>query len=285
VSFFGDIDDLKVVERHIQDVQKLEEKSADKLIATYKRIRNELRDRLDRLPEGTFTAQQIRGVLIQIEAALLAMEENLRKDMAVQAMLMAEKGIKDLAQEISVFSKKFEGAVIPINIDAVSIALDTRNFLINKYEVSLAAYREEVRQRLTTGLLEKVIAETPTGVIIQKLSKFFTAEEWRLRRIVRTELHHVYNLGKINGMKDVKEMYIPNLKKTLVHPMDSRTANDSKQAALQDLVVEIDKPFRYTYTRRLKDGTIKKELREFMSPPDRPNDRSILVPYRGQWDK
>jgi len=85
-------------------------------------------------------------------------------------------------------------------------------------------------------------------------------------------------------MKEIKKEFIPDLKKTLVHPMDHRTAADSKQAAAKNLIVNVDKEFSYTYVRTLKDGTIRREERTFMIPPDRPNDRSIVVPYRDDWD-
>ena len=93
--------------------------------------------------------------------------------------------------------------------------------------------------------------------------------------IARTELHNAYNLGKMRGMEETEED-IPDLQKALFHPMDSRTGKDSKYAASKDLVADLDKPFRYKWNG---------EWREFMNPPDRPNDRSILIPYRKSWEK
>ena len=84
--------------------------------------------------------------------------------------------------------------------------------------------------------------------------------------------------------KRALEIALADLKKTLFHPMDSRTASDSKQADRLDLVVDVDKPFQYTFKRRLADGTIRKEKRVFMTPPDRPNDRSVMVPYKKDWE-
>ena len=56
-----------------------------------------------------------------------------------------------------------------------------------------------------------------------------------------------------------------------LYPSNQRIYADKKH-----LVAEIDEPFIYTW---------KGKRREFMSPPDRPNDRSILVPYREAWGK
>jgi len=67
---------------------------------------------------------------------------------------------------------------------------------------------------------------------------------------------------------------MPDLMKTLMHPIDKRTGDDSKLAARLRLVVPIDEPFVYKWNG---------ETREFMAPPDRPNDRAILVPYSTSW--
>ena len=67
---------------------------------------------------------------------------------------------------------------------------------------------------------------------------------------------------------------IPDLKKTLYHPMDKRTGEDSKWLNKNNLIIPVDEPFKYTWNG---------QVREYMAPPDRPNDRSILIPYRESW--
>lgn len=265
-----------IVESHIQQLLKLEEKDADRVLKTYKKVRQELRDRLDTLPGEKFTAQRLRGVLLQIESAIEAMARGLARDMDDEAQEVAEKSIKDLEKEIKQFSKKFTGAVIPIDVDAVRLATDTRNFLFSQYKTSLQAYSEDVRSNIARGLSMAAIEEITVDETIRRIGRFFLAEEWRLRRIVRTEIHNIYNHGKIFGMKEIRDSgQIPNLKKTLIHPMDSRTGDDSKAVDKKDLVVDIEKPFRYIW---------KGKERVFQAPPDRANDRSILIPYRKEWD-
>ena len=98
-------------------------------------------------------------------------------------------------------------------------------------------------------------------------------------------MHGIYNYAKLEGMQRAKEDFVPDLKKTLMHPIDSRTGEDSKQLARVNPTIAIDKPFVFTFRRKLKSGEIKTERREFMFPPDRPNDRAILVPFRNEWGK
>lgn len=277
MDFFDTVDDMGIVENHIQAVQKLEESQARVLLARYKEVRQELRDRLDRVRGETFTAQQMRGVLAQVDGAISAMNSGLKGDMSEAAQVAALRGVENLTTEIQKFSQKFEGAVVPINLNAQLIASDTRNFLINNYESSLDAYSEDLRSQLTSNLTVAALQEMPYSDVVQRLGQFFQGEEWKLERIARTELHHVYNLGKMTGMTETRDQgYIPDLKKALFHPMDSRTGSDSKYASKLNLVVPIEEPFRYKW---------KGQWREFMVPPDRPNDRAILVPYRDAWGR
>lgn len=275
-DFFEEVDALGIVEEHIKDVLKLEESETQRLLRRYREVRIELRDRLDRLPGDIFTAQQLRGVLVQVDAALHAMDESLKTGMADAAFGAAIKGVEHQLKEIEVFSRKFQGAVVPINLNTQLIAQDTSNFLVNRYESSIKAYSEDVRANLVMSLTNEQLMATPFSTVIRKLGAFFQGEEWKLHRLGRTELHNIYNQGKLDGMVEARDQVLEDLKKTLIHPMDGRTGRDSLFASKLDLVVALDKPFRYRW---------KGKTRVFMAPPDRPNDRSILVPYRQEWDQ
>jgi hypothetical protein len=275
MGFFEEVDSLGIVEEHIQGVLKLEEDKAKILLRRYSEIRRELRDRLDYLPNGTFTAQQLRGVLTQVDAAITAMNISLATGMKQQASIFALRGVDDGITELQKFEQHFQGAVIPININRVLVAEDTNNFLINKYDASIRAYSEDVRAGLVGSLTNSSLMEAPLSTVVKNLGAFFMGEEWKLQRIARTELHGVYNQAKANGMIEVRDETLPDLMKTLIHPMDARTGKDSVYAAQLNLIVPIDEPFRYKWAGK---------ERVFQNPPDRPNDRAILVPYRKSWN-
>lgn len=275
--FFEDNDVEETALNHIEKIRALEDREAEKILKVYKRVRQELRDRLTYLQQGTFTAQKLQGALLQIELAIQQMNKNLKADMGDSSQIVAEKGIQDLIREIEKWNKTFKGGVIPININAVESATDTKNFLFNRYEVSIQSYGELLRARMAQGLTDSVVAQSTVSETMDRVGKTFMGEEWKLQQIVRTELHNVYNLGKLNGMSDLWDEgsgTIPDLKKTLFHPMDARTGDDSKKLARKNPIVPVDEPFvEYSTGKRL----------EYMAPPNRPNDRAILIPYREAW--
>jgi hypothetical protein len=276
MSFFDDVDSTGVVEDHIRSVLSLEEEQAKTIMRSYQEVRRELRDRLDSVRGNSFTAQHLRGVLAQVQGAIEAMNSKLAGDTIAGAEEAAMQGIDDLVDEIKKFNQKFTGAVTPINLNAALLAKDTANFLVTKYQTNLDAYGNDLMTQISNGLFQASIGDASYGEVVGRVGNFFMAEEWKLHRIVRTELHNIYNLGKMNGMSELVDGSISDLMKTLMHPMDSRTGDDSIYAAQKHLVAAIDEPFVYVW---------KGKRREFMAPPDRPNDRAILVPYREEWGK
>jgi hypothetical protein len=276
-SFFGDVDELGIVETHIQRVLKLEDAEAARILKSYNQVRNQLRDRLDRVSATSFTAQHLRGVLAQVQGAIEALNARLSDGITEGAEKAALLGVSDLLAEIKLFDSAlgFSGAVTPINLNAALLAKDTSQFLVTKYQTNLAAYGTGLMNQISNGLFAATIGEVSYGQVVSRIGRFFAAEEWKLHRIVRTELHNIYNVGKLDGMNElVDNDVIPDLYKTLMHPMDARTGKDSEYAASKHLIAPVDKPFRYTWQGK---------ERVFMAPPDRPNDRAILVPYRKEW--
>lgn len=265
----------QMLSAHVKEIERLEEKKAVSILKQYKEARNALRDRLDTVEADTFTAQHLRGVLMQVEQTIFDMSYRLEGGMDNAAQEVAIKGVEHLYDEYSKFDEEFMESTSPINVDQVVIAEDTTNLLANQYESSIKAYSEGVRSQIAMGLTQAAIQELSYSEVIKNLSSFFTKEEWKLHRIVRTELSNVYNLSKMNTMQNLVDTgQAPKLKKTLFNPMDARTAPDSKYVESLHLIVDIDKPFVYTYKG-------KKFSR--MGPPFRPNDRAVLIPYQENW--
>lgn len=273
-SFLESSNVQDVAESHVERVVGLEKDEAEKILKVYKKVRSDLRDRLDLIPGGTFTAQKMQSTLVQVELAIQAIQNKLKQEMSSSADLMSEQALNDLISEIKKFEKKFTGASIPINLDGAVIASNVNNLLMSRMESSLETYNVFLRSRISQGLSEAVIAQDNYTEIVRKINLTLMGEEWKAQQIVRTELHNVYSMAKIEGMRDLKDGSIPDLKKALYHPMDKRTGADSKKADSLNLIVDVDDYFEYTW---------KGEKRRFFQPPDRPNDRSILIPYRESW--
>lgn len=286
-GFFDEVDSSGVVEDHIKQVLTLENDQAESIMESYQQVRQELVDRLSRLPEGSFSAQHLRGVLGQVQGAIGAINKKLSGDMFEGSFAAARAGVSDLFSEMKSFDEQFAGAVTPINLNAALIAQDTANHLTTKYNTNLEAYGNDLVTQISNGLFQASLGSVSYSEVVGRISQFFNAEEWKLHRIVRTELHNIYNVGRLNGMRELagvdkdgnetdSEALIPDLMKTLMHPMDQRTGDDSKALAREHPAIPVNQEFvqvwgKYTF--------------RFMNPPNRPNDRAIMVPYRAEWGK
>lgn len=280
MSFFTDPTVTDLVQGTIESVDGLEETQQKKLLKIFRKVRQELMDRLLTIPEGTFTEQQLNLTLVQVDAAIQAINRDLKTGMIDSSSILAEEGISSLVKEVETLSKHFEGSKIPLNVRAIAAATDPNAYLINKYQASLDAYSADLRSQITSNIVQSMAMrdtqERTVSRLVSNVGRFFIGEEWKLNRIVRTELHNVYNFSKMQGMASVQDTTIPDLKKALMHPMDNRTGEDSKELAQDNPIVDIDEPFRFKW---------KGQVRVFLFPPDRPNDRSILVPFREEWGK
>jgi hypothetical protein len=277
LSFFGEVDNVTLLEENAKFVLDLEEEQARKLLGVYSDVRDRLIAKIKRF-RGEFTGQQARIILIQVEESIRILQGRLTDMVGAGTEKMLVASVKQLRREIDAFSVMFTGARQLLPLDALRIALDEKTLLMNQYATSLALYSDDVRQRVSTGLLEGLATRATGEQIVQSMGSFWSNEEWRLRRVVRTELHNVHGRGKLAGMEAVRNEFLPELKKTLYHPKDHRTGDDSEWLMAHPLVAEVDKPFRYEWP--LGSG----KWRVFDAPPDRPNDRAIVIPYQALWD-
>ncbi len=275
MGFFTDVDQDTLVERHIRRLTGLEMEQGRRLLKVYVRARNRIKIRLAGTIKGTFTEAQLKGVLVQVDSAIKSLNKEVNGELLIGVQMSTEQSIEDLIKEVNKFEKKFAGITTPLPLDAIITSLDPKNFLINQYQSSINRFNAELRNEIQRVLTQAIIERIPFDKVVNRISNEMATEEFKVLRIARTELHQIYNFSKISGMRELRQELLPDLQKTLVHPMDTRTAQDSKLLAKLNPVVNIDKPFKFKF---------KGQERVFMAPPDRPNDRAILVPFRASWD-
>lgn len=274
MPFFKDIDTMDIFEDHASKLEGLEMSQARKVLKQYKIAREKLKAQLQMANPGSFTEANMKSALAQIELGIREMRMNINPSAKEGFRYLTEQGAEDSAKEVNALEKRFHGVRSALPVDAIIESVEPDNFLFNNFESSIDAYSENMRSQFQNSLTQALLQKQSWSQAVFGMEQVFNLEEWKLARIVRTELHGIYNVAKSNGFLQIRQDYIPELQKTLYHPMDSRTGDDSKEAALKRLIVPVDEPFEYEY---------KGKLRRFMTPPDRPNDRAILIPYRNSY--
>ena len=287
----ANLDSISLLEQHAQEVLELEEREARRLLRIYREISGRLAYRIRNVKEESFSQQQAMVIMLQVQGAIKALQDKLGEQTNLVSKLMADRSIEMLVKETNTMNEYFQGAMQPIDLKAVLVTFDSENFLYNNYQASLETYSLDLRNRISNGIQQMVVERQTPQQMIERLQqdrpieRFFEAEEWRLRRIVRTEMHSINGKARLAGLKSIESDSAPGMMKTLYHPLDGRTGEDSRFVQALDLRVPLDTAFEYTFTPTRADGSPgKPQHRVFMTPPDRPNDRSILIPYHPSWD-
>jgi len=112
----------------------------------------------------------------------------------------------------------------------------------------------------------KMLAKELDGVFDKDSPNYFNYKNRNLT-IATTESFRIMNTGQFNTAKRLKFTH-----KYLFNVLDSKTGADSEIAeskyGSEDKAIPIDNPFTYTYSGK---------KRVYMLPPDRPNDRSMVI--------
>ena len=117
-----------------------------------------------------------------------------------------------------------------------------------------------------------------------RIGRYVDLSWGKIKRIQRTELSRIFNQTKLLTYGEFnKDNFKGTLRKRMFHPLDSRTAEDSKQWAQADPSIPLNKPFRLVVTIRQRGGKVKRIIQEGMTPPLRPNDRAVLMPDHRSW--
>ena len=274
-----------------KDLIKYQLKGVESLdIATIRRLKPllenaeaQLRYELDKFSTEQYSYQKRMQTIVALNKSIDRMEAILIGDFEQTADMYYDFGQMVSYQEIKEYNA-LSGIETP-SINKTKLAIQQNKFIVNNAEASLKEYTAKVRTTYSNAITQGILMGRTGYEITTSLNKFVDKKKWRLHRIVRTESHKIYNESKLLAYGEFKKQHFPDLMKRLYHPMDHRTAKDSKQLAKIDPAVPIDKPFVFTYKRRLKNGQMRETKRVFMTPPDRTNDRASLIPYRKSWSE
>ena len=236
---------------------------------------NELRGELDKYARGTFSHAQRRHTLTLINRALVQLHNRNISEMQSWASEFNEFGIEVANREVRDFQRE-AGLSIP-NVRKDKVSLQHNDFLINTMQASLEKHSVDTRMQVSRGLTDAVIQRKSGYEVTGRLGKYIDLKKYQIQRIVRTEMSRIFNQTKFitYGEFNKSVFFKGSLMKRMFHPMDNRTAEDSKQWAQADPAIPMHEPFRL----KLRNGKIQ----EGMTPPMRPNDRAVLMPFHKSW--
>lgn len=267
----------RYLEREVRRVTGIELEQARIFQKFYSRARNRIMDRLLQWSgSDTFTEARLNATLAAIDEELIRLSEVTGDEINFGSEIIFEQAQTDVVNDLNKLEKMFTGVAGIYPHRAVELSLDRSNYLINRYQTSIARYNFDLRTKMQQELANAVAERKTSFHAVQSVQSVLNVDEWKVRRIVRTELANIYSLSKLMGMQEAKESITPDLLKTVYNPLDHRTAEDSKRFEAMRQIIPLEQDFEYVYNK-------KGDIRRFAAPPDRPNDRGVLIPIRAAW--
>lgn len=239
------------------------------LVAISLEVVTELESRMRMLAPGAYTTQETRVVLSLARAAVdslgAQMGRRVGDELEALGIEAAAVGRETLLAEIDHWAQEFKGSVRSISrVDLAGDLLDPG--LLEYYQSSREFYGADAITRGRRVLAKGAVSGETVSQTTEALKQELEIPGWRSERIVRTEqsfaAHHRQALDireAYGGEEQAAELW----QKSLVSTLDSRTGADSVYVNGQ--VRDIDKPFT------------DNEGRVYMTPPNRPNDREVMV--------
>lgn len=277
----------QVLNLHRRQLQGLvERRGVGKLRKLYAEAQAEVQRKLDALVRrgrgDTFTAHHYRMVLGQVHDGVAmiqrAMDEHLGRESRTAGLLAH----RHLVKEIKTGSQAFSGHTPVLRAEQAGVAEGLydqhRPSLLRRYQSSVRLYSAPTVRAVEHQMALSLTSGETVREATDRVQDAIGDERWRAERIVRTEMAYSYGVVKQASMEAVA-VEVPRMQKRLVATWDDRIGDDSKQ--LDGQTVDVSQPFVWQ-VKDAKGAPTGRTVR-YMQPPNRPNDREVVIPWRPEW--
>jgi len=267
--------DLAIAQRARYDklwatLERRERKLVDEALA-------EIEQNLKRARPGSWSAASSASTLVQLAQAVRGLSSAQLTLLRRALPGVAKKAQADAAAWLRELDASFLGAARPLRFDSLEWLRGYSRPLLRSrlrvYEQSFARYGAKTVSAIEDAIAKNMIIGTPWAEAREEVYDLVREQvggkQWMVDRIVRTEVSAVHNATTMAALLEEDAADDPMLKK-LVATFDPVTGQDSR--------------LLHGQTRRLDElFTDVTTGRKFDAPPNRPNDREIVVGWRRSW--
>lgn len=271
----------------------LDQRSVLDLKRFYDRAQDELTRKLAasvRVGKGdTMSALQMRQLLAQVREAQARIAKAVANGFNPILRDTQADGVRQAAKSITQLEKKFTGAEVRLPLEEAA----TFQGIVGKRSTSLIRANERSFARYGTAVTRKVeeelavslaTGETPLEAI-DRVRAVADNQWWQAERIVRTEGAYAFNAAHADSIEEAQDALPDLMNRWSEHvddqtgaALDNRVAKDS--LVLHGQVVPVGANFVMPPDPRVSP---KLWNQTYAQPPNRPNDRSVLLPWRPRW--
>lgn len=246
----------------------------------------------------TMSSSQMKAMLGQVREGQKSIAARLAGHMGDESEAAQEVALSGLVEDIGRLEKQFTGAATSLPIEEAGkfrgIVGGRRQSLVRAHKTSFARYGADLVEKMEDSLSRSLLTgETPRDAAM-RLTEVADVEWYRAERLVRTELAWAANATALDGMKEMGKDMPDLMARWCEHvddgsgmPLDDRVGVDS--LAMHGQVAEPGGVFVMPPLSLVPDksGTtvVSPQLvgKTWQFPPNRPNDRAVIQPFRPGW--
>lgn len=273
--------------------------SVARLKRLYDAAQDELVAKLRKLASGdSMTGLQLRSLLAQVRRGQAQIAKVMVGALGEESLKAQRAGLSALLSDIAKLERQFTGAQVALPVaEAARFAgvVDTlRTSLMRAHAASMARYGSHLVEQMEGALGQALLTGETGHQATDRVARVAQVEWWRAARIVRTELSWASAATAVAGaresakeMPDLRLRWSEHVDDESYAPLDDRVAVDS--IALHGQVARPGEPFVMPPSAPAPDARGETEVpaalvgQTWTHPPDRPNDRAVLAPWRPHW--
>lgn len=239
--------------------------------------------------KSQFSVYQYNVLLAQLRQGQIQIIGQLTNALGTTSLKAQEEALNGLIKDITKLEKRYSGATITLPIEEASrfagIIDRSRSSLLRMHKSSMARYGAGLVQKMEGGLAASMLQGETAYDAIDRVVEIADAEWWQAERVVRTEQSMAYNSTHADGILDASAELPDMMMRWSEHvddesgePLDDRVGKDS--LAMHGQLARAGGLFTMPPDSRV---SVKVWGRVWPHPPNRPNDRAVLLPWRPGW--
>lgn len=271
----------------------LDRRSAVQLKRFYDRAQDDLERQLARAAKDTrnepLTPLQAQQLLSLVYAAQAVITRRLHSQFTPISEEAQEEGVRETDRTLTTLEEELgEGTLdLPLLEPSVMAGLiEKRRGVLDRVNArSFRQYGDRLNQAAQRRIAVSLAIGESSSEAIDSLRQTLDGEWWQGERIIVTEMAKAYNSAQADSIalvgqevRDLKKRWTEMVDDATGQPMDNRVGRDS--IALHGQVTSMDGVFVMP-----PDPSVHRSFwnQTYESSPNRPNDRSVTMPWRPGW--
>ena len=237
----------------------------------------------------TFTAHNLREALAQLRAGVTEMTMQMGASLTLTNQETQVESLAQVNTNIGRLESIYKGAYQQLPIEAAARFLGVidknQTSLLASHSASLARYGTQLIGQTEQVLATSIAAGATGHEVMVRVQNTMQNNYWQAERIARTEGAWSFNAAQSDGLAiaaqtlpDLYQRWTEYVDDTTGRPFDARVAGDSM--VLHGQIAAAGGSFVMP-----ADGRANAKIwgLSWAFPPNRPHDRSSLIPWRPHW--